>query len=347
MKKELERLQKDFQKALRRATDTASLDAIEQEFFSRKSGALSLVMKGLKNVSGKERKEIGRHANAVKQELEEAFQDKRQEIMHAAMADQIKHERIDVTQPRLPRQEVGHLHPITQAVWEMERVARSMGFIVEDGPELESDYYAFESLNIPKHHPARDSQDTFYIKGHTNWCMRPHVSNMQVRLMRTYNEKGTQPVRLAYPGRCFRNEATDATHEHTFYQYESLVVDRQITIGHLVGIIKELLAGLFQKDVRVRARPGYFPFVEPGFEMDMSCFLCDQAGCSVCKKTGWVEMLGCGLVHPNVMREAGYDPTAWNGLAFGMGLDRLVMLKYGIEDIRHFRSGDLRFVQQF
>lgn len=343
MKLQLQKLKQEFLKSLEQVKNTLQLAELEQRFFSRRSGELTEIMKNLKDLSGEAKKEFGKLANEVKTELEEIYGQKKQELEREKMEDLLEKESIDVTQPKLPKREEGHLHPETQVLWEMEDVARSMGFRVEDGPELDSDYYCFEALNIPATHPARDSQDTFYIKGHGDWCMRPHVSNMQVRLL----QKHGAPLRIAYPGRVFRNEATDASHEHTFYQYESLVVDKNINIGHLVGIIKELLRGLYNTDVEVRLRPGYFPFVEPGFEMDMRCLICGGAGCGACKHSGWVETLGCGLMHPKVLAEAGLDPKEWSGLAFGMGLTRLTMQKYKIDDIRHLAGGDIRFLKQF
>lgn len=336
MKKELEQLKKEFASAIAKIKNAEELEALEQTFFSRKSGKMTLAMKDMKDLSEVERREMGQLSNQIKTEMQTAIADKRREFESAIWNTLAESEKIDVTQPALFALEQGTVHPITQARFEMEEVARSMGFIVEDGPELESDYYVFEAINIPPHHPARDSQDTFYIKNHPSWCMRSHVSNMQVRLLEKYGA----PLRAAYPGRCFRNEALDAKHEHTFTQFEALVVDKEINIGHLVGIIQELLKGLYKRDVEVRLRPSYFPFVEPGFELDMK--YTDKNG-----EEKWMEMLGCGLMHPHVLESAGLDPKEWQGLAFGMGLDRLVMLKYGIEDIRHFRSGDLRFLKQF
>lgn len=339
MKEQFEAIKKEFQKAMKDVVDFAHLEELEKRFFSRKSGEFSQLMKGMKDLSDDMRKDIGKFANVVKNDLEEMLIGKRQELDNEQLAKIGEEEKIDVTQSLESRTSFGHMHPLTQGAAQMEDVMQRMGFIVEDGPELESQYFVFESLNIPKHHPARDAQDTFYIKDNESWCMRSHTSNMQVRLMQQYNEKGTVPVRAAVPGRVFRNEALDATHEHTFYQMEGFIVDKDITIGDLVGVLKELLGALFQKDVEVRLRPSYFPFVEPGFELDMKTDLG--------KGETWVEMLGCGLIHPHVLQQGGYDPKTWQGFAFGMGINRLVMAKYGIEDIRHFMSGDLRFLNQF
>jgi len=341
MKKELEQLLTQFRADIASLDIPEKLEAIENKYFSRKHGLLTEVMKEMKELAAEARKDVGQFANEVKTEMEQLFSETKSSLEAAALSSKLATEAIDVTEPNVqvrPRQ-TGHVHPLTQGRVDLERVAERMGFIIEDGPELESDYYVFESLNIPKSHPARDSQDTFYIKGHNEWCMRSHVSNMQVRLMNKYGEGGTKPVRAAYPGRVFRNEALDATHEHTFYQFEAFILDKEITVGNLVGVIQSLLEGLFQRDVEVRLRPSYFPFVEPGFELDMKA--------TIGGKEKWVEMLGCGLMHPTVLKEGGYDPTEWQGMAFGMGLNRLVMAKYGIEDIRHFHSGDLRFLNQF
>ncbi len=340
---EVEALKQSFQEALESTRDIAALDVLEQEYFSRASGKLTLLMKGLGALTPDERKVHGQMLNALKNELFEELGNKRVMLEGKTMSDIAIAEAIDVTQPVEFPPGFGHMHPVTRARWDMEEVARSMGFLVEDGPELETDYYNFTAVNIPPTHPARDSMDTFYVKDHPHWVMRTHVSNMQVRLLKKYGA----PIRAAYPGRCFRNEATDARHEHTFYQFETIVVDRQITFSDMVGVIKALLSGLFKKDVKVRFRPKFYPFVEPGVNGEMTCMLCDGRGCKVCKGTGWLEIFGAGLVHPHVLREGGLNPREWTGFAFGMGLSRLVMLKYGIEDTRLLQSGDMRFLEQF
>lgn len=242
----------------------------------------------------------------------------------------------------------GHLHPITQILNEFEDLFTSMGFMVLDGPEVESDYYNFEALNIPKNHPARDIQDTFYLceksaQNKYDLVMRTHTSPVQVRAMQKY---GT-PLRCIVPGRVFRAEATDISHDHTFHQIEGLVVDKDISICNLIAILEELLKGVFKKRVDIRVRPGYFPFVEPGLEVDMKCLICKGRGCSTCKNSGWLEMLGAGMIHPNTLKAGGIDSKKYSGLAFGLGVERLVMMRYGIDHIRHFFSGDLRFSKQF
>jgi phenylalanyl-tRNA synthetase alpha chain len=217
-----------------------------------------------------------------------------------------------------------------------------MGYTIFDGPEVELDYYDFEALNIGRDHPARDFQDTFYCDEEGNFSLRPHTSPVQVRAM----ERLDPPFRVVAPGRCFRNETTDASHEHTFYQMEGMVVGKDISVGHLIGAMKTLLRGIFHREVEVRLRPGHFPFVEPGFELDARCPFCDS-GCNVCGRTTWIELLPCGLVHPNVLKMSGIDPEIWSGFAFGLGLSRLVMLRYDIDDVRHLLGGDLRFLEQF
>lgn len=339
MKTKLKKIQKEFKEGLKEISDFLELEKLENKYFSRKSGLFTEIMKGLKDIAGDAKKEFGKLANEVKQDLDKLLSDKKEDLNKQKMQGLVEEEAIDVTQPKLPKREKGNLHPVTQEMRAVEDVARTMGFLVEDGPELESDYYVFESLNIPKHHPARDSQDTFYIKDHPNWCMRSHVSNMQVRLMQKYGA----PLRAAHPGRVFRNEALDATHGHTFYQFDAIVVDKNMNIGNLVGIIREFLKAIFKRDVELRIRPGHFPFVEPGFEMEMKVTF----GKGKNAKTKWVEIVGCGLIHPNVLKEGGLDPKEWDGFAFSLGLDRLVMGKYQIEDIRHMHSGDLRFLKQF
>jgi len=242
----------------------------------------------------------------------------------------------------------GHLHPLTLVQRDLEKIFSSMGFMILDGPELESDYYNFEALNIPKTHPARDMQDTFYIDhknkdGEHDMVMRTHTSNVQVRAMEKYGA----PLRCVVPGRAFRSEATDACHEHTFNQMEGLMIDKNISLANMIAVMQELLSGVFRREVKVRIRPGFFPFVEPGVELDINCAICGGKGCSSCKHSGWLEILPAGLVHPNVLRAGGIDPKKYQGFAFGLGLSRLVMMKYGIDDIRLLQSGDLHFLKQF
>jgi phenylalanyl-tRNA synthetase alpha chain len=235
----------------------------------------------------------------------------------------------------------GSLHPITQLQNEIEDLFTSLGFAVLDGPEVETEEHNFDALNIPPTHPARDMQDTFWLSnGH---LLRTHTSPVQIRGMRRLGP----PLRMIAPGRVFRNEEVDASHEHTFYQLEGMMVDREVSVANMLYFMKTLLSSIFKRDAAVRLRPGYFPFVEPGFELDISCLICDGAGCPVCKQSGWVELMPCGLVHPNVLRMSNIDPEEWGGFAFGLGLTRLAMMRYGIDDIRQLLGGDLRFLTQF
>ncbi len=240
-------------------------------------------------------------------------------------------------------EKMGHIHPLSRTMDEIVRIFTEMGFEVALGPEMESEYYNFDALNFPKEHPARDMQDTFWIKGVKQTVLRTHTSNAQVR----YMEKNKPPFRIVVPGKVFRNEATDATHETQFHQIEGLVVGENITLPNLKWTLETFFKKLFGNNVKMRMRPSFFPFVEPGVEIDISCFLCSGKGCSVCKKSGWIEVMGAGMVHPNVLQAGGVDPRKYTGFAFGMGVDRLVMIKHGIEDIRLLYAGDLRLVNQF
>jgi len=319
------------------------LTDLENKYLGRKQGTLTEMMKGLKDLGPEEKKKAGQILNEVKKELEEAINKKRGELNSAGINEQMAKEKVDLSQPYLPKKESGHLHPNSIVQKDLEELFISMGFLVLDGPELESDYYNFEVLNIPPTHPARESQDTFYIKGHDNWLMRTHTSANQVRAMEKYGA----PLRMITPGRCFRNEATDARHEHTFYQLEGVVIDKNINFGHMKAVLETVAKSLFGPEIKVRLRPKFYPFVEPGVNGEVSCFLCQGKGCRVCKQTGWMEIFGAGMIHPNVMRAGGLDPKIYSGFAFGFGLTRLVMLKYGIDDVRLLQSGDLRFIKQF
>lgn len=237
----------------------------------------------------------------------------------------------------------GHLHPITRMIQEINDIFYGIGFEIAEGPEMENEYYNFDALNVPENHPARGMQDTFWIKNREKTVMRTHTSNAQVR----YMENNKPPIRIIVPGKVFRNEATDATHEAQFYQLEGLMIDKTTTLGTLKGVLKFFFEKFFGKKISVRFRPSFFPFVEPGIEVDVSCFKCGGDGCSICKNTGWIEVLGAGMVHPNVLKNGGIDPDQHQGFAFGGGIDRLGMLKYGIDDVRLFYQGDLRFIQQY
>ncbi len=308
--------------------------ALEKKYLGRR-GELNKLMDSLKSVALEEKKELGKLANSVKDELDDFFKKQK-----GILGTNEENKFVDLTLPGT-KSEIGYLHPITQIQDELIEIFIGMGFIVEDGPELESEYYNFDALNIPKHHPARDMQDTFFTTEGN--ILRTHTSPVQVRAMEKYGA----PLRCIAPGKVFRNEATDASHDHTFYQLEGLMIDKNISITNLIAVMKELLQGIFKREVTVRLRPGFFPFVEPGFELDIKCLICGGSGCSVCKHSGWLELLPCGLVHPHVLRAGGLDPALWSGFAFGLGLTRLVMMRYGIEDIRLLSSNDLRFLKQF
>jgi len=319
---------------------------VRNKYFSRKSGELAKLIKDIKNVSDDLKPQLGALANQVKNDISSALEKKQNELA-VSKQGKIDKDFIDVTL-EVEKYKLGHLHPMTQVQNELEDIFQSLGFMILDGPELESDYYNFEALNIPEWHPARDTQDTFFIDPATSTSkepqvMRTHTSPVQVRAM----QKHGAPLRCVVPGRVFRNEATDASHDHTFYQLEGLMIDKDIAITHLVSVMKEMLSAIFKKEVNVRLRPGYFPFVEPGFELDFGCLICNGKGCSVCKNTGWIEFVGSGMVHPNVLKYGGIDPEKWTGFAFGLGTTRLVMMKYGIDDIRLLQSGDMRFLNQF
>jgi phenylalanyl-tRNA synthetase alpha chain len=315
------------------------LTGLRVKYLGRKSRIIA-VLKGLGSLPKELRPKAGSASNEIKQKIEEALKHRSEELSDDIFKDLGTTERIDITEPGIGG-ERGSLHPITQLGMELEDIFMSMGFSIATGPEVELDYYNFEALNIPQDHPARDIQDTFWTVDGT--LLRTHTSCVQVRTM----EKNKPPIRVVAPGRVFRYEETDASHEHTFYQVEGLMVDRDISVANLIAVMRTMLREVFRKDVKVRLRPGYFPFVEPGFELDISCHLCDGKGCSVCKGSGWEELIGCGLVHPNVLSMSGIDPAEYSGFAFGMGLDRLVMMRYGIDDIRLFHSGNLKFLRQF
>ena len=324
---------------IRSATTPDELEAVRVDALGRKAG-LTQFSREMGKLAPEERARIGKLLNGARQKLEEALEARKQQFAEAAMGAKLDAEWVDLTLPA-PGPRRGHLHPITRIQRELEELFVSLGFAVLDGPEVETEYHNFDALNIPATHPARDLQDTFWLDGGN--LLRTHTSPVQVRGIQRLGP----PLRMVAPGRVFRNESVDASHEHTFYQLEGMMVDREVSVGHLIYFMKTMLAGIFQRDVTVRLRPGYFPFVEPGFELDIQCLICNGAGCPVCKQSGWVEQLGCGLVHPNVLRMSGIDPEEWNGFAFGLGLTRLVMMRYAIDDIRHLQGGDLRFLEQF
>jgi phenylalanyl-tRNA synthetase alpha chain len=315
------------------------LEPVRVEVLGRK-GALAQISRQMGQLAPEERGRIGKLLNAVKEGLEAALEARKASFDEQALAARLDAEWVDLTLPA-PGPRSGSLHPITQIQTEIEDLFTSMGFAVLGGPEVETEYHNFDALNIPADHPARDMQDTFWLTDGN--LLRTHTSPVQVRGMQRLGP----PLRMIAPGRLFRNEEVDASHEHTFYQVEGMIVDREVSVAHLIYFMKSLLSHVFRREVTVRLRPGYFPFVEPGFELDIHCLICGGSGCPVCKQSGWVEQVGCGLVHPNVLRMSRIDPEEWNGFAFGLGLTRLAMMRYGIDDIRLLQSGDLRFLKQF
>lgn len=346
MKELLEKLKIQAISEVESAKNPDALYQLQVKYLGRK-GEITLIMHGLKDLPADEKPAMGKLCNEVKVALEEIFANKEEELESAEVNKKLTDSWVDITAPGVPYK-VGHIHPISQVQHEVEQIFAGMGFSIMDGPEVESEYYNFEGLNIPSWHPARDMQDTFFIKQepdkkHGHLVLRTQTSSVQVRTMQKYGA----PLRIIVPGRVFRNEATDARHEHTFNQVEGLLIDKDISLAHLKGVMEEFLTRLFGRKTKVRFRPGYFPFVEPGLEMDMSCLLCKETGCRVCKHTGWLEFMGAGMVHPNVLRAGGVDPSEYQGWAFGFGLTRLVMMRYGIDDIRLLSSGDLRFLEQF
>ena len=328
--------------ALARIEDAKSMEALEAvrvDVLGRK-GTLGQFSKEFGKLAPQERAATGKALNAAKEALESAFEARKHSFDTEALNARLGSEWIDLTLPA-PGARPGSLHPVTQVQMELEDLFTSLGFAVLDGPEVETEYHNFDALNIPASHPARDMQDTFWLTDGN--LLRTHTSPVQVRGM----ERLGPPLRMIAPGRVFRNEEVDASHEHTFYQLEGMMVDRNVSVAHMLYFMKTLLSAIFRREVIIRLRPGYFPFVEPGFELDIQCLICGGPGCAVCKQSGWVELMPCGLVHPNVLRMSGIDPDEWGGFAFGLGLTRLAMMRYGIDDIRLFESGDLRFLRQF
>lgn len=310
---------------------------LEKKFLGRKS-EFTNILKGLKDLSQEDRKKIGELANRTKSEITQIIISKKHELSSAV---DFEKEKIDVTIPGT-RRKIGHLNPISIVRQEIEDIFISMGFEIANGPEVETEFYNFDALNIPADHPARDMQDTFFLK-EDKLAMRSQTSAVQARYMQQHKP----PFRIIVPGKCFRNEATDATHEHTFYQFEALVVGDNVNVGNLKHIAQVFFSEFFKQDIKIRLRPSYFPFVEPGFEFDISCTMCGGKGCRACKGIGWLELGGAGMVNQNVFVAAGYSRNKYQGFAWGFGFERLAMMKYKIDDVRLFHSGDLRFIEQF
>ena len=331
--------------AVSAAPSEEALDELRVAYLGRR-GRLTGILRSLGALPPERRRDVGSAANQARDELEASLEVRQNALRERHFATLADDDRIDVTLPGWP-QPRGGLHPVTRIVREILEVFTSMGFSVAEGPEVELDHYNFEMLNIPRDHPARDMWNTFWIEdpeggSESNVLLRTHTSPMQARIM----ENTTPPVRVVVPGKCYRYEATDATHEWHFYQVEGLAVDKGITFANLRGTLNEFAQRIFGEDRRIRFRCDYFPFVEPGVEMSIDCFKCGGDGCRVCSHTGWIEIMGAGMVHPKVLEGVGYDPAVYTGFAFGMGPERIAMLKYGIDDVRMFYANDLRFLKQ-
>lgn len=334
-------LRADFESEFAAVTSEGDANALRDRWLGRKNGLMTAEMKTLGSLSPDERKTQGQKINELKAKVEDALESLQASFAAEREAAQLAAESIDVTLPgrRIP---AGHLHPITLIRQRIEDIFVSMGYEIEDGPEIETNFYNFDALNIPVNHPARSPQDTFYIEG-ADLALRSQTSTMQIHAM----QKRRPPLRVAAPGRVFRRDTPDATHNPMFYQIEGLLVDRHVTLGDLKGTVEEFVRRLFGPNTKTRFRPSYFPFTEPSAEVDYSCFKCGGSGCRICKQTGWIEMGGSGLVHPNVLKAVNIDPQEFSGFAFGLGIDRLCALMYGLDDIRLLYENDARFLEQF
>ena len=338
-KEELEKIRQEAQERLAQSESLDMVNEIRVNVLGKK-GSLKEILKGMKNVPAEERPKVGQMVNEVREQIEEAIAQTQKTIERRVQEQRLAAETIDVTLPskRLP---MGHSHPNVIALKEMERIFIGMGYEVIEGPEVERDYYNFEALNIPADHPAKDEQDTFYING--DILLRTQTSSTQIHAM----ESGRIPIRMIAPGRVYRSDAVDATHSPTFHQVEGLVVDKGITFADLKGTLDDFAKKLFGEETKTRFRPHHFPFTEPSAEMDVSCFKCGGKGCSFCKGEGWIEILGCGMVHPHVLEMSGIDPNEYSGFAFGVGLERIALLNYEIDDMRLLYENDVRFLKQF
>ncbi|MUV39374.1 Phenylalanine--tRNA ligase [Lentibacillus sp. JNUCC-1] len=341
MKEQLMAIQEEALEAIKSVEDQKTLQEVKVGFLGKK-GSLTAVLRGMGKLSPEERPVVGELANQVRAAITEALEEKSAQLEQEALNQKLEAETIDVTLPGRPV-EMGGKHLLTRIIEDIEDLFIGMGFEVREGPEVETDYFNFEALNLPKNHPARDMQDTFYITNEL--LLRTHTSPVQARTMREY--KGEKPVKMICPGKVYRRDTDDATHSHQFTQIEGLYVDRNVRMSDLKGVLDTFAKSMFGEDRQIRLRPSFFPFTEPSVEMDISCKMCGGEGCSVCKQSGWIEILGAGMVHPKVLEMAGYDPAIYSGFAFGMGPDRIAMLKYGISDIRHFYTNDKRFLTQY
>jgi len=339
MQEQLDALRAVFQEKLATCADSAALESLRVEFLGKK-GHVAGLMQNLRTLSGNEKKDTGQLINIFKQEAANGIGEKAETLQSEALDRLVQSaKQYDTSLPS--SKSLGSYHPITLVQRELEQIFITMGFAVEDYNEVVDDYQCFESLNIPEHHPARDMQDTYYLDN--GQVLKTHTSAAQNAIMRKYGA----PLRAIFPGRCFRNEAVDASHDNTFFQMEGIMIDRDISISNLIYFMKTMLSEVFQKDIKVRLRPGFFPFVEPGFELDINCLICGGEGCSTCKQSGWLELCPCGMIHPRVLGMGGVDTEEYTGFAFGLGLTRLAMMRYGIRDIRDLNAGNLKVLSQF
>jgi phenylalanyl-tRNA synthetase alpha chain len=341
MKERLEALKQEALQELAAVQNQQELNELRIKYLGKK-GPLTEILRGMGALSAEERPVIGQVANEVRAAIEAVIEEKQAAYQQEETEKRLRAETIDVTLPGRPAA-LGAVHPLSKVIQEIEDVFIGMGFTIEEGPEVETDYYNFEALNLPKDHPARDMQDSFYIT--EDILMRTQTSPVQPRTME--KKKGAVPVKFISPGKVYRRDDDDATHSHQFTQIEGLVIDKNIRMSDLKGTLLQFVRELFGKQAEIRLRPSFFPFTEPSVEVDVSCFMCGGSGCRLCKHTGWIEILGAGMVHPRVLEMSGYDPEQVSGFAFGMGPERIAMLKYGIDDIRHFYTNDQRFLKQF
>ena len=334
MKEKLEALKDSATDAISKATSEQDLLKIKSEYLGKDSEIMQ-VMKSMKDLSIEDKKIVGKLANEIKGYIEKSIKNKMDELVSKKENKRIFDNTVPVDEG------IGSLSPITIVANEVAEVLKKMGFIIVSGPEMEKEYYNFEALNIPKNHPARDMQDTYWTD--LGDVLRTHTSPVQARSMEIYGA----PLRMAAPGRCFRNEDLDNCHENTFFQLEGMVIDKEVSISNLIYVMKNILKEIYKKDIEVRLRPGFFPFVEPGFELDIKCLICEGEGCPTCKNSGWLELCPCGMIHPEVLRMGGINPDEYSGFAFGIGLTRMAMMKYKINDIRVLNSGEIRHLKQF
>lgn len=339
MQEQILQLKELLQTDLKQVKNTAELEQIRVKYLGKK-GSITALLKGLKDLSAEEKKTAGQEINLLKKEAGDEIANALEELKQRELSELVNSaERYDISIPDTSLK--GSYHPVTLVQRELEEIFLSMGFAIEEYPEITDEYNCFEALNIPKHHPARDMQDTYYLEN--GQLLKTHTSAAQNTIMKKYGA----PMRAIFPGRCFRNESLDASHENTFFQMEGIMIDENISISNLIYFMKTMLSEVFKQDVKVRLRPGFFPFVEPGFELDINCLICGGEGCPSCKHSGWLELCPCGMIHPNVLKDGGIDTEKYTGFAFGLGLTRLAMMRFGIKDIRDLNSGSLRSMEQF